>query len=311
MPAGQTPGSSASPFNQRIENPLVLPNSAEMVAWLLSHIEAGQRPIKNISRPSGGVFPMVYASNSDPVVELVGRGWGNVSGRKIRIPAATKVGESPDKHITIVLAPTDAKAPGETVDLWLAESEESGKLKIVGGKLGYQNGGTGNITGSLLGGMATSAHFDAEAGQIRGPELKAGVVPHALTATVKDTKSGVFVYPAAGSDGSSIEVASPPTGQRFYLAYTDVEIEALGFRPWKTAILKALAHFGFYISDTGNNATSFRWEGARMYAPFGAPEPFEEIGREQGLPLEGGKYVFKLSEGVDWTRLRAIAPPLG
>ena len=39
-----------------------------------------------------------------------------------------------------------------------------------------------------------------------------------------------------------------------------------------------------------------------MYVPFGAAEPFEAIGREQELPQSGGKYVFNLYEGIDWTR---------
>ena len=48
---------------------------------------------------------MVYASNIDPIIELVASGASNVSGRKIRLPAQTYVGETGDKHLTIVLAP--------------------------------------------------------------------------------------------------------------------------------------------------------------------------------------------------------------
>jgi hypothetical protein len=310
MPAGLTPGSPSSPFNTPVGTPTVLANSAEMVAFLLSDIEPGELAPESITRPGGGPLPVVYASNSNPVVELVG-GEGNVNGRKIRIPPQTQVGETGDKHITIVLAPIDAKVPGETVDLWLAESESSGKLDIVNGKLGYRNGSSGNITGSLIEEHpgAVSAGYDAEAGEIRGPELKAGIVPHALAAVVKDDKAGTFVYPADGTDGSSSSPAAPPNGQRFYLEYTDAEIAALGFPPWKRAILTALAHYGFYIEDTGNSTLSFRWEGARMYEPFGAPEPFAQIGEEQGVPGSGGSHTFNLAEGVDWSRLRAIAPP--
>jgi hypothetical protein len=293
-----------------VGTPTVLANSAEMVAFLLSDIEPGETAPESITRPGGGPLPVVYASNSNPVVELVG-GEGNVNGRKIRIPPQTEVGETADKHITIVLAPIDAKVPGETVDLWLAESEASGKLDIVNGKLGYRNGSSGNITGSLIEEHpgSVSAGYDAEAGEIRGPELKAGIVPHALAAVVKDDKAGTFVYPADGSDGNSTSPAAPPNGQRFYLEYTDAEIAALPFPPWKRAILTALATYGFYIEDTGNSTLSFRWEGSRMYEPFGAPEPFAQIAEEQGVPGSGGSYTFNLAEGVEWTRLRAIAPP--
>ncbi len=210
-----------------------------------------------------------------------------------------------------VLAPNDAKEPGETIDLWLAESEEPrGKLRIVNGQLHYTAGGSGNLSSSLVdqGGHAVSANWEAVAGQIRGPELKAAIIPHALAIVAKEAKD-TYVYPATADDGTSTEASAPPTGQRFYLDYTGAEIEALGFRPWKVAVLKALAHYGFYVSDTGNSTNSLRWEGSRMYTPFGAPERFEATGREQGLPQEDGKYVFDLYEGVDWPHLRAIAPP--
>jgi hypothetical protein len=46
-----------------------------------------------------------------------------------------------------------------------------------------------------------------------------------------------------------------------------------------------------------------------MYTAFGQPEWFSTIGREQGLPTWEGRYVFNFSNGVDWTRLRALAPP--
>jgi hypothetical protein len=310
MPAGLTPGSSSSPFNTPVGTPTVLADSAEMVAFLLADIAPGEVAPESIRRPGGGALPMVYASNSDPVVELVG-GEGNVNGRKIRVPEQAEVGETGDKHITIVLAPADAQVPGETVDLWLAESEASGKLEIVNSKLGYRNGSSGNITGSLIEEHpgAVSAGYDAMAGQIRGPELKAGIVPHALAAVVKDDRAGTFVYPADGTDGTSSSPAAPPNGQRFYLEYSDAEIAALTFPPWKKAILTALANYGFYIEDTGNSTLSFRWEGSRMYVPFGAPEPFAQIGGEQGVPSSGGEFTFNLSEGVDWSRLRAIAPP--
>jgi hypothetical protein len=314
MPTGTTPGSTTSPFNEEVgTKPEVLSNSKEMVAWLFGphDVESGQIAPKNISRPSGGPRPVVYASNTDPVVELTpSESYSPLKGRKIRIPAKASVGETSDKHLTIILAPTDAKVPGEAAELWQAEDQTGGTVKIVGGKLKFTGGNYGNITGSLIEGGADSANFDLAAGQIRGPELKAGIVPHALYAVIHADKSS-YVYPATGSDGSDAEAAAPSNGQRFYLAYTDAEIEAFKFKPWKMALLKAIAHYGFYVGDSGNTTLSFDWEGSRMYIPFGAPEPFETIGREQGVPREGGRYIFKLSEGVDWTRLRAIAPPRG
>ncbi len=307
MPAGQTPGSPASPFNQRVDSSPVQSNSAEIVAWLLSHHESGSRVPGSVEPQLGHGSPTVYASNSDPVVELIAtEPWGPnaLQGRKIRVPAAAHpAGPGPpaDAHLQIVLAPGDAKMPGETADLWRAEPAKEGKLRFAWG-------GPGNIAGTQLGGAATASNIDLSAGQVRAPELKAGIVPHALCASVPRTKPS-FVYPASRSDGSSSETAAPAMGQRFYLAYSHAEIEALAVAPWKRAVLEGLADFGFYVCDSGNDTLGFEFESSVMYTSFGQPEWFSAIGQEQGLPTWEGRYVFNFSNGVNWTRLRAIAPP--
>jgi hypothetical protein len=308
MPAGRVPGSSSSPFNQRIESPSVLPNSAEMVAWLLSHHGSSSQMPGSAEPQLGHGHPTVYASNADPIVELVATApWGPnaLQGRKIRIPAAAHAGEPgppADAHLQVVLAPGDAKVPGETADLWRAEPVKEGKLRFAWG-------GPGNIAGTQLGGAATGSNIDLSAGQVRAPELKAGIVPHALCAAIPQTKAS-FVYPASRSDGSSGEAAAPSMGQRFYLAYSDGEIEALPLAPWKKAVLEGLAHYGFYVCDSGNDTLGFEFESSLMYTAFGQPEWFSVIGKEQSLPTYEGRYVFNLSKGVDWTRLRALRPPV-
>jgi hypothetical protein len=307
MPAGRTPGNSLSPFNQRLENPSVLSNSSEMVSWLLAHREPSSAMPANVWSDPDYKHPTVYASNSDPVVELVAtEPWGpnRLQGRKIRIPAqaqAAPPAPPADAHLEIVLAPNDARVPGETADLWRAEPVKEGQLRFAWG-------GAGNISGKLLGGGATAANIDLSAGQVRAPELKAGIVPHALCAAIPQTKP-TYVYPASHTDGSSSAAAAPPMGQRFYLAYADAEIAALPVPPWKKAVLGALAHYGFYICDSGNDTLGFEFESSVMYTAFGQPEWFSVIGQEQHLGSWGGRYDFNFSEGVDWTRMRAVAPP--
>ena len=304
MPAGVRPGNASSPFNLPVgPSPTVLANSAVLVAFLLT--DGGGGPADRV-RPEGGSRPMYYAANTDPVVELVAtENWGvnPLTGRKIRVPVDATAEEQSDGHLTIVLAPLDAKVPGETADLWIAKP-------VSAGKLSFAWGGPGNMTGTLLqpeGPSADAANYDLQAGLIRAPELKAGVIPHAITAVVDHVKPS-FVYPASHTDGTSNEPGAPAMGQRFYLDYSIAEIKALGFKPWKTAILEALADYGFYIGDSGNNNLTLLWEGSLTY-PDVSPEPFAAIGAEQGVPESGGSYIFKLAEGIDWTRLRAIAPP--
>ncbi len=307
MPAGRTPGNSQSPFNQRISSPAVLANSAETVSWLLANHEPRSAMPGTVWTGPAYEHPTVYASNSDPVVELVPtESWGPnaLRGRRIRIPAQTQAAPPAppaDAHLEIVLAPADARVPGETADLWRAESISEGKLRFAWGS-------PGNIAGTLIGGQATASDIDLSAGQIRAPELKAGTVPHALCAAVPQTKP-THVYPALKSDGKSGEAGAPAMGQRFYLSYSDAEIEGLPLPPWKKAVLRALAEYGFYVCDSGNDTLGFEFESSIMYTAFGQPDWFSVIGSEQGLPGSGSGYAFNFSEGVDWTRLRAIAPP--
>jgi hypothetical protein len=307
MPAGRTPGNASSPFNQPVGSPGVLPDSPQLVAWLLAHHETRSAMPGTMWSGPEHEHPTVYAANSDPVVELVPtEAWGPnaLRGRRIRIPAQAQAdppGPPSDAHLEIVLAPSDARVPGETAELWRAEPVSEGKLRFAWGS-------PGNIAGSLLGGQATASDIDLSAGQVRAPELKAGIVPHALCAAVPQTKSA-HVYPAAKSDGTSGEAGAPAMGQRFYLAYSEGEIEALPVPPWKRAVLKALADYGFYVCDSGNDTLGFEFESPIMYTAFGQPNWFAVIGQEQGLASGGGNYLFDFSEGVDWTRLRAIAPP--
>jgi hypothetical protein len=305
MPAGVVPGNAQSPWNEEVgANPTVLANSSGMVTYLLKD---GIVP-SPIHRPGGGARPLYYAQDNDPVVELQSNEPFNPeNGRRIHVPEKARVEEEWDGHLTIVLAPIDERLPGETLDFWRASRSA--------GAIAAESIGAGNIAGvmtDIAPGSGDAIRSDLEAGMVRAPELAAGVVPHALTAD-SFANGESFVYPAFESDGTSTETNAPPMGQRFYLSYSVAEIEALKFPPWKQAILIALVKYGFYIGDSSSERKlSFFWEGGTlMYEPWTGTEPFAVLGAEQGAPQSAGIYEFDLASGVDWKRLRAIAPPLG
>ena len=308
MPAGQRPGNSSSPFNQPVgPAPQVLADSAAMVAFLLADHTPGSPMPENDTTPGGGSRPLYYAANSDPLVELVAtEPWGNnpLTGRKIRVPQTAVRGAGRRRTSHDRARSKQRDSTGRNGGSMAGPAGEGRQAPVLLGR-------AGNMTGTLLqpqGPSADAANFDLEAGQVRGPELKSGVIDHALVVAVKDVKPS-YVYPASHTDGSSNEAAAPAMGQHFYLDYSDAEIAALPVLPWKKAILTALAHYGFSdVGDSGNYTLGFIWEGSLMYAHSGKTEPFVEIGKEQGVPESGGNYRFNLSEGVEWTRLRALAP---
>lgn len=311
LPAGQAWGSPSGPFRTLIgPSPTVLSNSSSIVSFVL---KLGSPMPANATSGPAWKHPTVFAQSTDPVQELrATKSWGSnpLTGRKVHVPAAAKAApprpsEGGDAHLEIVLAPDDAKTPGETADLWQAEPPSGGVLK-------FSWGSAGNIAGNLNSGAATAAGFELAAGQVRAPDLKSTVVPpHALCAVIKTNKSGSFVWPAIHTDGRSSEAAAPKEGQRFMLDYSDAEIDALHMKPWKTLVAKEIdrQHYGFYDCDSGGPGLGFEFESSIMYTAFGVSNGFAAVGQEQGLPTWNGEYVFGFSGGVNWSRLKAIAPP--
>jgi hypothetical protein len=308
LPGNRRFGSDLSPFNVPVGLSPTLPNSSAMVAFLLEH----EGVPADVHRPADGSRPLFYASNSDPVLTLRGHdgaGLLNLDGRKIHVPQYAAAEEESDGHLTIVLAPSDAIIPGEAIDFWRATISFAEKV-VRASSIGLtQMGPSGSLLSLDGGGSGDAAFFGLQAGLVRAPELEAGTVNHALTAVI-DGAANYTVYPAKIGDGSSTDPNAPPIGQRFVLDYTVAEIEALGFKPWKVAILKALIKYGFYVGDSSSERLLLLWEGASTY-PGVSPEPFAAVGAEEGMTKSEGRYTFDLARGIDWTRLRAVAPPLG
>jgi hypothetical protein len=312
IPATTQIGASTAAFNQLVgSSPTVLANSAQMVAWLVADAPLGSSHSRNH-------FPTVYATNSDPQVEIVDSARGFWNGKKIRIPAAAKCQANNDHHLQVVICPSDAALyslpAGSTADFWQVNA--TGEVIVYeAGKLKVSSSGLGNMTGNLLGGDSVAANYDVNAGVIRGPEWKAGTINHALVAFVHNCKRS-FVYPANHGDGeqnglpTGLPSYAPAMGQRFYLAYTKAEVEALALPRWLKAVVMALVEYGFYIEDTGDEHTGFRMESGAMYDAFGATNLIEQLGSEEGIAKD--------AEGYNWSwaaipgfaeRLRALPPP--
>lgn len=289
-PAGFVPYVPSSPFNQEVlANATVLSNSAAMASF------AHGSEVENLVS-GGGFSTFYYAASTDPVVELRIKGEGSqLNGTKVHCPKGAIPATGSDAHMTLI------QPDGTAYDLWQA-TVGSGLISANGA--GVSNLATGN--GVCTTGGANAAGFGMMAGVIRVQELIAGEIPHALVATVSTTRTG-FVYPANHTDGTSSNVNAPYEGQRFYLDYTDAEIAALKLPRWKAAILTALAHYGLYVCDSGGDGLGIKLESSASYGAMGLPDPLIAFAKAQGLPTWEGRYVFHLNEGVDWTRLRAIA----
>jgi hypothetical protein len=324
-PASWRPYASGSVFNRPVAaDATALPGSSRMVARVLSW--GAPSPITAGLTGTAGDFdhPVFFARADDPLVELRAlRPWGRnpLTGKAIRIPRAAHAATGDDAHLAIV------EPDGTEYDFW--EVRDGGP---VDGTLRFGWGGRLPIDGPGTDGAATAAGYGLLAGAIRPEELAAGRIDHALFLVQRCTGDGVgydghveppaaedlgspFVRPAAkgGTPCSGADREAPPMGAYYQLDMSDEQIAALGFQPWKTAILRALADYGGYVGDTGASGLGFITVSGESYVRYGAVDPLVAVARAAGVARQSdGSYRLDVGSGVDWTRhLRVLAPPGG
>jgi len=316
-PAGSwRPYSASSPFNRAADDPYH-PNSTNIVKKALSLGTIGNLVAGTSGTSSDWGHPTYWAQPTDPVFLLSWQGGGpsSTNGMRIRIPDAAQPAMGGDHHLTVV------EPDGWEYDFWNVTSKPRG-----GGTLTYSGGGRTRIDGYGLDSGGTAANFGNLAGIIRGSELAAGVIKHALFLVVQcsakgtafgygthTSSNGSYVYPAShgGSACATDSPDLPPLGTRFRLALSQSQINALALPTWKKTILKALAHYGGYVGDTGGPGFGFLFESGATYTSFGVTDPLVAFARASGLyPNSDGFYSFNMLSNFDWSRyLRVLVPP--
>ncbi len=310
-PACWRPYAPTSPWNKLLPgSPQLHPRSSQIVSRMLSWGAAQQVLAGHSGTGMDYNHPVYFAKSTDPLFTLQATAsWcdtSKVSGQ-IRIPDAARPAGGGDAHLAVV------QPDGTEYDLWAVQSKPAG-----GGTLTFGCGGTTNIDGTGLGTNATAAHFGLAAGIMRGPEMQAGKINHALFMGVRCTDDyAAAVYPAAANTGEPCSVHhgeanadAPPMGARFFLDMTYAEIDALAVPAWKKTILKAIRDYGMYVGDgIGSGSWNLQFESGSSYTSFGQTDPMVTFAQSVGAPMWEGAYVFNLEDGVPWsTRLKVAAP---
>jgi hypothetical protein len=209
--------------------------------------------------------PIYWAVATDPSYTIVDTGYA------CSPPAAT-------------FCPTTAQIPNGAWhatggDGHLGDIQPVGHSEIDFWQVQYANplNGGGTITVHDFGGMdlngpgccggSTAANQGLAAGAIRGLELAVGAVNHALS-VVSPCTNGLFVPPATGAAQGGCPSA-PPDGARLQLKMSDATIDGLSVPAYQKIILKAMAHFGVYVTDTGGSPMDLQYEPALEYTAFG------------------------------------------
>lgn len=294
-----------SPFNRPVpDDPRELHASQEIVDAML---ERG--PVADLvvapDTPEDWYHPVYYSQLTDPVYTVrCLRDWGTceVEGMAVRVPARARPAGGDDGHLAVVDQET-----GIEYDFWQARP-----LPPDGGTLLVSWGGLTEITGDGLDAGATAAKFGLLAGVIRGPEIRAGRIDHALFMTVACTAPR-SVYPGQGRAATCDDGGpAPAVGQHIWLDLPPAEIDALGVPAWKRTILRALATYGAYVGDTGGNeGFGLHFESGSTYTSFGVEDPMVAFARDQesGIAARDSGYHFDLGSGVDWREHLRILDP--
>jgi hypothetical protein len=302
------PYGAASPFNQPLPDaPRVAPDSAQVVARLLSYGPTDHLVAGNADTIDDFSHPTYYSQPGDPLFTLhcYESSWGRcaIEGMQIRVPDAARAAAGGDAHLTVV-----DQVGGWEYDLYKVRSKPAG-----GGILEFRWGGRTRIDGDGLGSAATAANFGNLAGIIRAPELAAGHIDHALFMVAK-CDAGRFVYPAGKSGRSCAALGlptadAPPMGVRLQLAMTPSQIDALAVPAWKKTILRAMSRYGLIMGDTGGGAWGIQAESGSTYTSFGTPDALVDFAKASGWTPYGGDFVADLRSGVDWSRYVRVIDP--
>jgi hypothetical protein len=307
-PACWHPYADTSPFNQEIPaGARVAANSGRVVERLL-----GFGPLQHLTAGDAGTAhdygrPTYFNQPADPEFTVhCTEPWGTcpIEGMEVRIPDAARVPGGTDGHLSVV-----DRATGWEYDFWRVQSKPA-----RGGQIVVAWGGRTSIDGDGLGSYAVAARFGTLAGTLRPEEVQAGQINHALAISVR-CDSGGFVYPAShrGSpcaDEGLSNVDAPAMGARLQLAMTSAEIDALPVPWYRKTILRAMARYGMYVTDTGGSWGIVK-ESALVTTSFGLEDRWVSLARAVGAPYwtPDHRYAINVRDGVDWARyLRVIDP---
>ena len=246
-PACWRPYGSRSPFNTPIPPaPRVSPESNAIVGYLVSkHWAFNPGRGGGFTIHAQGSRPVYWSGRGDPIVRVVCRsgGYSCRRGMRVHVPRGARPEEQWDAHMTVI-----DQASHREYDFWRASAPTNGTMTVSAGS----SIPIGPGVGTGRGGVAEASDLGLAGGLIRGAELAAGRINHALATTVACVQ-GRDVWPSpvrARGDAVCPDGAGPHFGSLLQLNMSDAEILATHAPPWERAVMTAMAQYGIYVVDT-------------------------------------------------------------
>lgn len=317
------PLSKYSPWNIQIpNNPTIVPNSGIYVNSILAK---GGGYIYAQASPSGKndwTFPLYFSQNTDPWFRLhCTQPWGTceIEGKVIQIPQNAHAGgdggacDAFDGSMVVIDQINNLEYDfwqlcPRTLPLGGMQFNPTDIYMSWGGMADISKLGDGTTPDStpMVGTNGRAARTPLSAGLIRVAELDAGEISHALSLVVEYT-NGTRVYPAGSGTGRKGGVRYPPMGQRFYLAMTPDQIDAIQTSNTNKIIYKALTKYGCYVADTGGGGFAVQVESDWSFTSFGYPGKIANSSMTKPYLTSWGTITLDHFPG---TYLKAISPPI-
>lgn len=319
-------GAADSTFRKLIPpDPEVHPDSDIMIANLLATGGINVGPghiVVNTDTAADVDIPLYFATDTDPLWTILADnepyGIFPFDDTQLRIPDGAKPAPGVDKHLSVVQPDGSCWDFYKVTNTDFLASDPSRILHCRWG--GYRDDYFTHQTPVMNWGGSIAPNWLAYVGQIRGAELAAGSIDHALVCTIRCC-GNEYAWPAQKNafmclnmDPPESEVDKVGMGHRIQLDYTDEEIDAMAAPQWRKTIWKAMARYGIIPGDTNGSAWQLRKECGTMYTAFGYDDPLQTFAKERyragdaGIVVNtSGNYVLIVREGgIDWNRLRVV-----
>lgn len=244
---------------------------------------------------------------------------GSVEGLSVKIPELAIPGQDGfDYHLGVI----DQTAGKEWAFFKVASKPSGGgtiTCEVAGRSDIGDASGTGFTSPAPAFGFSTQAATTITAGCIRGEELEAGEINHALFGVVNgSSRSGVHVPPSARTDLYGTETNKIELGNRFVLNLSETQIDALSIAPWEKIVYKALSNYGCIICDGGGTPGAwvrFQYVSVDSYGPFGQTDPLITYAAAHDaststINFSSGNWVYSFTNlgSSFWTTNLKVAP---
>jgi hypothetical protein len=200
---------------------------------------------------TAGGIPAYAAKAGDPVLTTICTMYGgNCNARNVRIhvPSYAKPQQESDGHLTVV----DQNAPGGPIEIDCWQASMYGSTFQCSWAGVFSLGSTGVATGrgsGIHGGMAVTTILTT------AQEMNNGHIDHALAMDTRCLNSpDLFPSdPGGNTDASCNGSSSPPHyGNLMHLLWSSSQIQGSSYSAPCKVVLTALATYGAYLSDTGD-----------------------------------------------------------